>query len=357
MSSVQQRNEPVVTDDLELTYAELGSSPNELSTALDLEGVETFDSEIDAVIKAERLKIPSPESKINTEERTNRSVQHPIAHAAAKATQRVNEKPENTTNTEPILNSPPSTTPNIIKEGKLRVTKPQPQTVQPQTVQPQTVQPQIVQPQIVQPQVVPAVESKITNEVTREPARQNEQISAESKPQVIPVPTQVISPEAPAIPAHLLEKLNLPNPQQPQVETELTTKTETQPSVMLSEEQPELLQVERPRLTIEQAMKLDLSLAKIGTGQKIKPISFRGHKLSSGTLLDRLITALADIIKRFEMRLTSFLTRKRAERKAVKVILPKEGDDGLHLASFSNSLSRSRKKRNRWLERFKIARR
>lgn len=109
-------------------------------------------------------------------------------------------------------------------------------------------------------------------------------------------------------------------------------------------------------LTLEQALKLDLSRAKIGTGAATKQITFRGHSLGSGTMLDRLITAVADFIKKLEMRAFSFLDRKRLERKTVKINTPEAEeleDDGLHLQSFSRSLSRERRKRRRLFSRFR----
>ena len=109
-------------------------------------------------------------------------------------------------------------------------------------------------------------------------------------------------------------------------------------------------------MTLEQALKLDLSRAQIGTGAAPKQLSFRGHSIGSGTVLDRLITAIADFIKRLEMRFFSFLTRKRLERKTIKIKLAQEQEqeeDGLHLASFSRTLSKERRRRRRLVARFR----
>lgn len=340
MSSVQQRNETIVTDDHGLDYADLGTSPTaiETATSLDLEGVTTHDTEVDKVIQEERLKITPQEVRPSPDYSNKRSIQHPIARAAEKTTEKVVEESIINTQSTKIAQeqlAEKTVVPNTIKEGRLRVAKPQ--------------------------QVATIIEVD-ARKPSEESSRNSRTVSVELEQPTVTAASQVTSLETPDIPIHLLEKLNLRSrPTQsnnPQSNNQLEVSTVREESTFTSQEEPTLLQEYRPSLTVEQAMKLDLSLAKIGTGQKVKPLSFRGHKLSSGTLLDRLITAIADIIKRLEMRFVSFLTRKKLERKPVKVILPKEEEEeGLHLASFSNSLSRSRKKRNRWLERFKIARR
>jgi hypothetical protein len=308
MSSVQQRSDLVVTDDLGLAQAELGTNAAELNNSLDLEGIGSPNLAVENVIEVDRVKTnPGLVEK--------RSIQHPISRAAERSAQKLSEEGTVAAIAQPAPAL--ETAPNVIKEGKLRVAKPVP--------------------------VIETIAVEKTTEIAQE-------ISVVSETTQSYTTAEALTFETPAIPAHLLEKLNLQGSQ-------IQSAQVIEPANDLSIQEPELLQAVRTSMTVEQAMKLDLSLSKIGTGQTIKPLSFRGHSLSSGTMLDRLITAIANFIKRLEMRFISFLTRKRIERKAlktkpVKVVLPTE-EDGLHQASFSNSLSRSRKKRSRWLERLK----
>jgi hypothetical protein len=318
MSSVQQRSDLVVTDDLGLAHAELGTNAEELNNSLDLEGIGSRNLASENIIEVDRVKTnPGLVEK--------RSVQHPISRAAERSAQKLSEEGPVAATTQPTPAL--ETAANVIKEGKLRVAKPVP--------------------------VIETIAVEKTTERAQEQLSKTQQISVVSETSPNYTTAEALTFEAPAIPAHLLEKLNL------QV-SQIQSAQVIEPANDLSIQEPELLQAERTSMTVEQAMKLDLSLAKIGTGQTIKPLSFRGHSLSSGTMLDRLITAIANFIKRLEMRFISFLTRKRIERKAlkakpVKVVVPTE-EDGLHQASFSNSLSRSRKKRSRWLERIKWGR-
>lgn len=340
MSSVQQNPESIVNDDRGLATAAISQNPSNISAALDLEGIATQDPELERVIEAERLKLSSTEPARDLEPEAKKIINHPIAKAAGKSLNGQIDTFVEPSDTKASPSAAVSSAPNTIKEGKLRVGKRLP----------------------------------ISPEISRETERDAAITKAVTTPQGPATITQTmpstISVDVPEVPAHLLEKLNLKNPptlaplsQSSELTTaQASTAVEIKSSISLeAQAEPQLMQAERTTLSLEQAMKLDLSLAKIGMGQSTKPLTFRGHRLSSGTMLDRLITAIADFVKRLEMRFVSFLTRKRLDRKVqkakpVKVVLPTEDEDSLHTASFSNSLSKSRKKRNLWLSKFTLER-
>ncbi len=235
----------------------------------------------------------------------------------------------------------------------------------------------------------------IVTETVQTQALERDQIDTKSAPVNQQTASRETHPhiiaETPEIPRHLIEKLNLLNQelnarqeQEKPVSINVAsnsapvTAKEEKPPVRERREQAKLTplpsvkvaadakvfgtqQMHREQLSLDQALKLDLSQAQIGKTHNNQPLSFRGHSIGSGTPLDRLITHIADFIKRLEMRLLQFLTRryqdKKKRPKQVVKARTKEEEDELLLASFSSSLARNRKKRYRLLsalERFQL---
>lgn len=207
----------------------------------------------------------------------------------------------------------------------------------------------------------PTVEPQTKSELTKEPQQPTPQIvrSTERQENVVQraEPTQPERAPEPTVEVTRTIPKDQANSNLEPISEKLTARQE---SDHLAEDELEFEPASEieiaPALTLEQAIKLDLSQAKIGTGTSTRQLSFRGHSLGSGTVIDRLITAIADFIKRLEMRFFSFLDRKRFERKTqkIKTVTETEAEqEGLHLESFPSSLSHARRRRRRLFSRLK----
>lgn len=412
MSSVEQRVDPLNGGEATLDSHEISTPSSAVTTPLDLEQGHSTDSEIERVIQAERQRILDKTSAPVAEpERPRIEVPRDAPEESPRLEQLV-EKKVIVADKEPLLEEvrpTPVTKAAFVQEvaPEREILIPMPKAEAPEAQakieipirQPIEIQPLAREPEVSPDKLVKTVEPEATLQVAAEPIAQREmptensapvQLTArdanaptpEPAPRVEPIIERVEPPPvqqsstpvtsaAPEIPLTLEEKiekiraeLNIKAPaleydfkaERPrQVAREETTIAleQAKPQMVERREEPELLMEERPTLTLEQAMKFDFASAKIGTGQKTPQLTFRGHSFGSGTMLDKLITYLADFIKRLEMKLILFLTRRRLEPKSrsVKVVSAEEENDGLSLESFSRSLSKERKRRNRFFGR------
>lgn len=377
MSGVQQKSDPQASSETSLDQLDLiaGNTAVQFQTSLDLEDVPLVNQELEEVIRLERQRAQEAQ---------------PVTHRTETPLVVEETRQPDIIRTQPSSAPTPAPNPTLLSgEHKLSALEREAEKIRAAASLEQQVervplkklpvaleQSEDTEPVIHRRRAQPAINIQVKPEPVTAPPREAEP-AAVHRPQIIrnvriqqPAPEKIAEPQMqerrpPSAPETTRETAaeRSPAPRTDAAAPVSAADLKNSPATAISRERPvqqELdLQMEPEQelgMTLEQALKLDLSRAQIGTGAAPKQLSFRGHSIGSGTVLDRLITAIADFIKRLEMRFFSFLTRKRLERKTIKIKLAQEQEqeeDGLHLASFSRTLSKERRRRRRLVARFR----
>jgi hypothetical protein len=359
MSGVQQKIVPPSSGQITLDGHGLstGADAASFQSALDLEQVIPANQEIENVVRAERarLQVEPPlksgiEEKISTNQKFNELEQEAARLRRAASLEDQVEKIPQKRQEAPAASQ--GENPPVINRKRAQPllnlqVRPEP------IVKPEAREPKAAAVPTPRPSEIQGTNAALKTDLADRNAVAAEKITAFKTPSISPatpevrIPQSTISPNTSVAPSQAA--VVSANPQE-------AISVVHDPGLNPSAVELEMAQKPDAELSLEQAMKLDLSKAKIGTGVSPKTLTFRGHSIGSGTPLDKFITMLADFIKKLEMRFFSFLDRKHLERKNLKIKKVEEKEleeEDLQLASFSRTLSKERRKRNRLFSRFR----